>query len=188
MRADTALNTSLHRASVGQVMGKVRSVPVLLITGAGRRLGSSTPIPSSLENDRRLVVTGSGLGPAAEPQWLKDRRAEIEMGAAVDRLRNCLDRSLVSPFSQVRPHCSPLGRDGGWLSRLGCCGWPRRIHRCRPSAPRTRHHHSKRGRCSFTHQSSSPALAQVAVSTGIGGSTARRSASLYRLGSRSIPD
>jgi len=84
MRAGPALNNSLHRASVGRVMGKVRSVPVLLITAAGRRLGSSRPIPSSLENDRRLVVTGSGLGPAAEPQWLKDRRAEIEMGAPTE--------------------------------------------------------------------------------------------------------
>ena len=84
MRADTALNTSLHRASVGRVMGKVRSVPVLLITVAGRRLGSSTPIPSSLEDDRRLVVTGSGLGPTAEPRWLEDRRAEIEMGTPTE--------------------------------------------------------------------------------------------------------
>jgi hypothetical protein len=32
---------------------------------------------------------------------------------------NCLDPSPVSPFSQVRLHCSPLGRDGGWVSRLG---------------------------------------------------------------------
>jgi hypothetical protein len=32
---------------------------------------------------------------------------------------NCLDPSPVSLFSQVRLHCSPLGRDGGWVSRLG---------------------------------------------------------------------
>jgi hypothetical protein len=44
------------------------------------------------------------------------------MGAAVDRLsENCLDPSPVSLFSQVPPHCSPLRRDGGWVSRIGCC-------------------------------------------------------------------
>jgi hypothetical protein len=34
---------------------------------------------------------------------------------------NCLDPSPVSLFSQVPPHCSPLRRDGGWVSRIGCC-------------------------------------------------------------------
>jgi hypothetical protein len=47
------------------------------------------------------------------------------------------------------------------------------IHRCRPSAPRTRPHHSCR---SFTHQSSWPAVDHVVVSTWIGGSISRRSA------------
>jgi hypothetical protein len=45
------------------------------------------------------------------------------MGAAVDRLRELSGSIAVSPFSQVRLHCSPLGRDGGWVSRLGCCCW-----------------------------------------------------------------
>jgi hypothetical protein len=49
------------------------------------------------------------------------------------------------------------------------------IHRCLPSLPRTRPNHSKRRRCSFTHQSSCPARDHVAISTGIGGSTSRRS-------------
>jgi hypothetical protein len=57
------------------------------------------------------------------------------------------------------------------------------IHRCRPSAPRTRPTHSSR---SITHQSSRPAVHHVAVSTWIGGSTAWRSASLYWLGSKAI--
>jgi hypothetical protein len=47
------------------------------------------------------------------------------------------------------------------------------IHRWRPSGPRTRPNHRCR---SLTHQSSWPAD-QVAASTSIGGSTARRSAS-----------
>ena len=54
----------------------------------------------------------------------------------------------------------------------------RLIHRCLPSAPHTRPSHSWRSfPHSFTHQSSWPAFVQVAASTRIGGSTARRSAS-----------
>ena len=56
-----------------------------------------------------------------------------------------------------------------------------RIHPRRPSAPRTRHHHSCR---SFTHQSSWPACDHVAVSTRIGGSTSGRSASARSCTSR----
>jgi hypothetical protein len=59
-------------------------------------------------------------------------------------------------------------------------------HRCLPSLPRTRPNHSEHGRWSSTHQSRWPALDQVAISTGTGGSTARRSSSLYSSGSSSI--
>jgi hypothetical protein len=91
-----------------------------------------------------------------------------------------------SPAS-IRRWCSRLGSSpvavsgcADHLGWLGCCEplAGRRstalIHRWRPSAPRARPHHSRR---SFTHQSSLPALDQVAGSAWIGGSSSRRSAS-----------
>ena len=84
-RAANAVNSSLYRASGGRLMGKVRGMPVLLITVAGRKTGTARTNPVLyLEDDGRYVVTGSGAGSAAEPQWFKNLRstheAEIEIG------------------------------------------------------------------------------------------------------------
>jgi deazaflavin-dependent oxidoreductase (nitroreductase family) len=66
-------------------MGKVRGMPVLLITVAGRKTGDKHTNPVLyLEDDGKYVVTGSGAGSAEEPQWFKNLRhtdqAEIELG------------------------------------------------------------------------------------------------------------
>jgi len=53
MRAGTALNNSLYVASVGRVMGKVRGVPVLLITVAGRKTGVKQHQSCPLARERR---------------------------------------------------------------------------------------------------------------------------------------
>jgi hypothetical protein len=52
MRAGTALNNSLCVASVG-VMGKVRGVPVLLSTVAGRKTGVKQHQSCPLARERR---------------------------------------------------------------------------------------------------------------------------------------
>jgi hypothetical protein len=80
-----------------------------------------------------------------------------------------------------RAESEPRGYDDGLARRRSLA----LIHRWRPSAPRTRPSHCWR---SFTHQSSLPAFDHVAMSTGIEGSTTRRSASPYWFGSRSISD
>jgi deazaflavin-dependent oxidoreductase (nitroreductase family) len=84
-RAANALNNSLYRASGGLLMGRLRGMPVLLITVAGRKTGIMRTNPVMyLEDEGRYVVTGSGAGSAAEPQWFKNLRssheAEIEIG------------------------------------------------------------------------------------------------------------
>jgi F420H(2)-dependent quinone reductase len=84
-RAANALNSSLYRASGGRLMGKLRGMPVLLITVAGRKTGTMHTNPVMyLDDDGRYVVTGSGGGSATEPQWFKNLRstheAEIEIG------------------------------------------------------------------------------------------------------------
>jgi deazaflavin-dependent oxidoreductase (nitroreductase family) len=85
MRAMGALNIRVYRASSGRVMGKVRGVPVLLLTVAGRKTGvkHTTPV-AYLEDDGRFVVTGSAGGAPNDPQWFRNLRAAdravIEVG------------------------------------------------------------------------------------------------------------
>jgi deazaflavin-dependent oxidoreductase (nitroreductase family) len=84
-RAMSALNNALYRASGGRLMGKVKGVPVLLLTAPGRKTGAehTTPVLYIEDNDR-FVVTGSAGGAAAEPQWFRNLRnadrAVIEVG------------------------------------------------------------------------------------------------------------
>ncbi|MGI8530672.1 MAG: nitroreductase/quinone reductase family protein [Geodermatophilaceae bacterium] len=75
MRAASGLNIRLYRASGGRLMGKIRGVPVLLLTVAGRKSGveHTTPV-SYLAEDGRYIVTGSAGGAAAEPQWFRNLR------------------------------------------------------------------------------------------------------------------
>jgi len=86
MRTAGALNTRIYRASSGRLMGKVRGVPVLLLTVAGRKtaVAHTTPI-SYFEDGGRFVVTGSAGGAPSEPQWFRNlRRADhavIEVGS-----------------------------------------------------------------------------------------------------------
>lgn len=85
VRAGTAMSNGLYRVSGGRLMGKVRGIPVLLITVAGRKTGDKHTNPVLyLEDDGTYVVTGSGAGSTQEPQWFKNLRrtdqAEIEVG------------------------------------------------------------------------------------------------------------
>jgi deazaflavin-dependent oxidoreductase (nitroreductase family) len=85
MRAMGTLNILIYRASGGRVMGKVRGVPVLLLTVAGRRTGAEHTTPVSyIEDGGRFIVTGSAGGTPSDPQWFRNlRRADravIEVG------------------------------------------------------------------------------------------------------------
>ena len=63
MRVMGRLNIRIYRASGGRVMGKVRGVPVLLLTVAGRRTGAEHTTPVSyIEDGGRFIVTGSAGG------------------------------------------------------------------------------------------------------------------------------
>jgi len=85
MRAMGALNIRVYRASGGRVMGKVRGVPVLLLTVAGRRtrVPHTTPV-AYFEDGGRFIVTGSAGGAPSDPQWFRNLRhadrAVIEIG------------------------------------------------------------------------------------------------------------
>jgi deazaflavin-dependent oxidoreductase (nitroreductase family) len=85
VHAGRAMSNGLYRVSGGRLMGKVRGMPVLLITVVGRKTGDKHTNPVLyLEDDGKYVVTGSGGGSAEEPQWFKNLRrtdqADIEVG------------------------------------------------------------------------------------------------------------
>ena len=84
-RAFGAVNNRLYRWSKGRVMGKMRGVPVLLLTVAGRSSGvEHTTAVSHFEDAGGFVVAGSAGGAPSEPQWFKNLRhadrAVIEVG------------------------------------------------------------------------------------------------------------
>ncbi len=85
MRGSNTVINGLYRASGGRVMGRVRGMPVLLLTVAGRKTGAPhTTAVAYLEDDGRYVVAGSAGGAPSEPQWFRNLRhadhATIEVG------------------------------------------------------------------------------------------------------------
>lgn len=75
MRAANALPVTLYRISNGRLVGRAAGMATLLLTVAGRKTGAEhTTLVAYFEDDGRYVVTGSGGGSAAEPQWFRNLR------------------------------------------------------------------------------------------------------------------
>ncbi len=101
MRAAGAINIRLYRASGGRVMGRVRGVPVLLLTVTGRKTGvPRTTAVSYIEDAGRYVVTGSAGGARAEPQWFRNLRNADEAVIEVGRRR--MDVTVVVAEAEER--------------------------------------------------------------------------------------
>jgi deazaflavin-dependent oxidoreductase (nitroreductase family) len=84
-RAGSTVGNALYRISNGRIMGTINGIPVLLITVAGRTSGVQYTTPVSyITEGGQFVVTGSGGGSVAEPQWFQNLRhadrAMIEVG------------------------------------------------------------------------------------------------------------
>jgi deazaflavin-dependent oxidoreductase (nitroreductase family) len=84
-------------------MGKVRGMPVLLITVAGRKTGVTHTNPVLyMEDDGKYVVTGSGSGSAEEPQWFKNLRRADEAEIQVRSQRLTVDVDVIEgPVREV---------------------------------------------------------------------------------------
>jgi len=85
MRAAGVAHTRLYRATGGRLGGKVRGMPVLLLTVAGRRTGKMHTTPLAyLDSGGRYVVSGTAGGSSTEPQWFRNLRhadrAVVEVG------------------------------------------------------------------------------------------------------------
>lgn len=79
MRTANALNVGVYRASSGKRMSRVKGVPVLLLTVAGRKTGIPHTVPVTyFERNRSWLVVGSAGGMKDEPQWFRNLRAAQE--------------------------------------------------------------------------------------------------------------
>lgn len=98
MRAVGAVNIRVYRASGGRIMGRVRGVPVLLLTVAGRKTGvAHTTAVSYFEDGGRYVVTGSAGGAVSEPQWFRNLRHADQAVIEVGRQRMDVKIAVAGP-------------------------------------------------------------------------------------------
>lgn len=75
-RFANSAHNRLYRSSKGRVGGRVKGMPVLLITVAGRKSGTPHTVPCVyLEDAGTWIVSGSAGGMAEEPQWFRNLRA-----------------------------------------------------------------------------------------------------------------
>ncbi|MFP5347269.1 MAG: nitroreductase/quinone reductase family protein [Actinomycetes bacterium] len=91
MRAGTAVNMAVYRATKGRVWGRMSGLPVLLLTVPGRKSGKphTTPV-CYLEEGGGWAVTGSAGGADRDPQWFQNLRAagaaSVEIGGRRERV------------------------------------------------------------------------------------------------------
>lgn len=76
MKGAGATHVALYRGSRGRLGGRVKGLPVLLLTVTGRKSGiaRTTPVVYLADADS-WIVSGSAGGAREEPQWFKNLRA-----------------------------------------------------------------------------------------------------------------
>lgn len=84
-KAGNTASVWVYRRTGGRVGGRVRGVPVLLLTIPGRKTGALHTTPMGyFERDGSYYVAASAGGQPKEPQWMRNLRAvgtaKIEMG------------------------------------------------------------------------------------------------------------
>jgi deazaflavin-dependent oxidoreductase (nitroreductase family) len=83
-RGVMSLNVAVYRMSKGRMMGRIKKMPILLLTVPGRKTGKLHTAPVVyMEDNGRYVVTGSNGGAAEEPGWFRNLRAAEQSGAPV---------------------------------------------------------------------------------------------------------
>jgi deazaflavin-dependent oxidoreductase (nitroreductase family) len=85
-KAGNTASTWMYRRTGGRVGGRVRGVPVLLLTVAGRRTGArhTTPV-GYFERDGSYYLAASAGGRPAEPQWIRNLRAATHASVQIGR-------------------------------------------------------------------------------------------------------
>lgn len=72
-KAVSALHKAVYRASGGRVLGRIRGVPVLLLTTTGRKSGRarSTPLLYVPDADAYVLAASNG-GRPSHPSWYRN--------------------------------------------------------------------------------------------------------------------
>ncbi|MGO4596868.1 nitroreductase/quinone reductase family protein [Terrabacter sp. 2RAF25] len=75
-KAGNTASVWVYRRSGGKLGGRVRGVPVLLLTVAGRKTGAAHTTPVGyFERDGSFYLAASAGGQPKEPQWIRNLRA-----------------------------------------------------------------------------------------------------------------
>ena len=88
LRVASQANVWLYRRTGGQIGGRVRRAPILLLTTTGRRSGKprTTPLLYLLDGENLVVVASSGGSPR-HPAWFLNLREAPEVEVEVGRAR-----------------------------------------------------------------------------------------------------
>jgi deazaflavin-dependent oxidoreductase (nitroreductase family) len=92
LRAFSAVNTGLYRLSGGRIGGKMKGVPILLLTTTGRKSGKRRTQPLlCIDDGGKLAVIASKGGAPEHPAWYRNLLAnpdvEVELGRSRRRMR-----------------------------------------------------------------------------------------------------
>ena len=85
-KAGNTASVWLYRRTGGKVGGRVRGVPVLLLTVPGRRTGVAHTTPVGyFERDGSYYLAASAGGQPKEPQWIRNLRANSTATVQIGR-------------------------------------------------------------------------------------------------------
>ncbi|WP_076263226.1 nitroreductase/quinone reductase family protein [Intrasporangium flavum] len=88
-KAGNTASVWFYRRTGGRVGGRVRGVPVLLLTVAGRRTGAQHTTPVGyFEREGSYYVAASAGGRPEEPQWVRNLRAATHASVQIGRVHH----------------------------------------------------------------------------------------------------
>jgi deazaflavin-dependent oxidoreductase (nitroreductase family) len=97
------LHAFVYRWSTGRLGGRVRGMPVLLLTTTGRKTGRQRTTPLTyFEDDGSCVITGSNGGFHAHPDWFHNLRSDPRATVQIKRTRFRVSAEIAGPERRGR--------------------------------------------------------------------------------------
>jgi deazaflavin-dependent oxidoreductase (nitroreductase family) len=103
MKTLTVLHNALYRAIGGRVAGRMKGMPVLLLTTKGRKSGKPRTTPLLyLRDGERIVVVASNGGSDYVPAWWLNLRSSPDATIELGRARTRVSAREASPDERAR--------------------------------------------------------------------------------------